>query len=189
MFWCCFSLSCCWGYMETSTWDSFPLRLFPEQASPENQRGAAWTGWEHFWNLKLTCFCAPDGHLPAHSGVFYTSWRSGKLSEGSGSLSGSEHKGLREWPQSGANLGVKKEFCALAPINQCPWKALLGLCNPVWSSLTHSDLRGLDVLTQTFPQPFYIPVQGQVSIPDPINGADRSGFLSEWGKLNSIKLL
>lgn len=37
-------------------------------------------------------------------------------------------------------------------------------------------LRGLDVLTQTFPQPTYIPELGQVSISETcmINGGDRS---------------
>lgn len=32
MFWCCSSLACSWGYMETIACHSFPLRVFPERA-------------------------------------------------------------------------------------------------------------------------------------------------------------
>lgn len=74
----------------------------------------------------------------------------------------------------------KKQSPALLPPSISALESTAGIMQPL--SEAHSltqNLRGLDVLTQTFPQPIYIPVQGQVSIPDLINGADRSGLLSE----------
>jgi len=82
----------------------------------------------------------------------------------------------------------------IALINHCLMESTMEIMQLL--SEAHSLLRGLDVLTQTFPQPIYIPASGQVSISGTrmINGDDRSRFISvsgivQKGKLNSIKLL
>lgn len=59
----------------------------------------------------------------------------------------------------------------------------------VWSSFTHPDPERAGCANPDLSTTLLHPWQGQVSIPDPINGADRSGSLSEWGRLNSIELL
>lgn len=191
MFWCCSSLSCCWGFMETLTWHSFPLRVFPERAPGITRKirsGLGESTSEIWSSLIFVCLMSTCQYTVR----FFTS--SG--TQGSGKLLGAlgysdfGHKGLWEWPWSWAKLKVENRALCCCPRQSVPMESTAGIMQPL--SEAHSltqNLRGLDVLTQTFPQPIYIPVQGQVSIPDLINGADRSGLLSEWGKLNSIKLL
>lgn len=146
--------------------DSMPVfhsgcSLNVHQASPENQRSVAWTGWEHLSNLKPMYFCAPDESLPVHSEVFFTSsgaQGSGKHSGGSGLLGDFEHKGLCEWPRSWAKREVKSRALCHCPHQSVPMESTAGIMQPL--SEAHSltqNLRGLDVLTQTSPQPIYIP--------------------------------
>lgn len=195
MFWCCSSLACSWGYMETIACHSFPLRVFPERAPGITRKSE---------KCSLDWVRAP---LKSEDDVFLCTWwvpaspqwgfftssgaqGSGKHSGGSGLLGDFEHKGLCEWPRSWAKQEVKSRALCHCPHQSEPMESTAGIMQLL--SEAHSltqNLRGLDVLTQTSPQPIYILAQGQVSIPDLINGADRSGFLSERGKLNSIKPL
>lgn len=190
MFWCCSSLPCCSGYRETSTWHSFPPRLFPEH-EPGISRNSEQCrlGW-------VRAPLKPEAH------TFLCTW----WAPGSPQW---DFLHLLELRALGSPPGVgvapwfwAQRFCVSGHSQGQSWRWKPELCaisahgKHCWGNATLSEthsltqtLRGLDVLTQTFPQPFYIPARGQASIPDPINGADRSGFLSEWGKLNSIKLL